>query len=58
MRVLEIVYFEEAVPFIDAHVFSKEQRVRIHIKKGKRNTILIKKCIDGGNCEMEYMKDN
>ena len=55
---LSNIYFEEAVPFIDAHVFSKEQRVRIHIKKGKRNTILIKKCIDGGNCEMEYMKDN
>ena len=55
---LSNIYFEDAVPFIDAHVFSKEQRVRIHIKKGKRNSILIKKCIDGGNCEIEYMKDN
>lgn len=55
---LSNIYFEDAVPFIDAHVFSKEQRVRIHIKKDKRNSILIKKCIDGGNCEIEYMKDN
>ena len=54
---LSNVYFEGAVPFIDAHVFSKEQRVRIHIKKDRRNSILIKKCIDDGNCEIEYIID-